>query len=89
MVTSEICDSKSRLAELNRKTGCVCVGNDLIGKGNNIPDKITGDMVIEKINQAEQIVANRDKLREFRGERFERYLKTMNTGRIQGYIGED
>lgn len=82
LVTGEMCDSASRMRQLDRQSGVRCVGNDLASKRpDGRKDKITDEVIRDRIERAESIADNPDKLRERQGEiqeRMERVRKYLN-----------
>lgn len=56
MVTGEITDSRSRLAELDRQTGCVCIGTEKLSEQRHqVRDRLTDERIMDGIARAEAI----------------------------------
>ncbi len=64
-VTGEVVASKTRWSQINKELKLDVVGNDIPKYRHRIPDKITDDLILDKIQKAESIVGDPSKLREF------------------------
>lgn len=66
-VTDEMVDSRTRWNQINKQEGLVCVGNELLSKRNGRgPEKITEEVIIDRIHRAEAIANDPSKLRAYR-----------------------
>ncbi len=82
-VTDELVDSKSRWAAINKAEGLTCVGNDLLSKRRGRgPEKLTEEVILDRIHRAEAIQSDPSKLRAARERNFE--LQERNRRLLNG-----
>jgi hypothetical protein len=64
-VTGEMVDSMTRWSEINRSQGLQVVGNDRVANGpqRNIKDRISEEMILDRIHKVEAIASDPSKLR--------------------------
>lgn len=63
-VTGEVINSKTKWAQVNRDHGLEVVGNDIPKYRHQIRDRITDDVILDRIQRAEAIYSDPAKLRE-------------------------
>lgn len=81
-VTGVIMNSLSAWNRVNKELGLECVGNDLLSKKKRtVQDKVTDEMILDRIEKAESILSDPAKKRAYDNqqlERLERHNKMFN-----------
>jgi hypothetical protein len=72
-VTEEIIDSKSKYHRVNKSLGLEVVGNDLLSqRPQHLKEKITDEVILDRIEKAEAILSDPSKMRAREHENHER-----------------
>lgn len=75
-VSGEKIDSMTKWNRTNEKLGLECVGNDLLSKKKRtVADKVTDEMILDRIEKAESILSDPAKKRAYDNEQLERLAR--------------